>query len=145
MVTTYQPLKSYNPSGNNVYRPSDAVSNNPNNFSQISYNNAILKPNETPVWMSLKPQQPYIPSSPTYLHMNMNTNTNTEQPSLLAQLNNTHTVRTEGTHREDSKRIAANGNGNGSRSMNKSISERQDESNMSRSNGGGEDFINLRF
>lgn len=42
---------------------------NINNYSQISYNNALIKTTEAPVWVSHKPQQAYIPSSPTYMNL----------------------------------------------------------------------------
>ena len=68
---------------------------NINNYSQISYNNAPIKTTEAPVWVSHKPQQAYIPSSPTY----MNLQPDNQQQGLLAELNHAQTVRTENTHR----------------------------------------------
>ncbi len=41
---------------------------NVGDYTQISYN-AVGKQTDSPVWLSLKPQQPYIPSSPAYINL----------------------------------------------------------------------------
>lgn len=64
---------------NASYRQSDQQNNQ--NYSQMSFQSNIK--NETPVWMSLKPQQPYIPSSHNYnldqANYNIDPNYNMEQ------------------------------------------------------------------